>query len=768
MGQHQPPIAPGPPDIPSVPGTAGAVGAAGARLGHRVAVLLPMPLGEAYDYRLPEGLAAGPGAFVTVPLGRRTVTGVVWGPGGGAVGEEKLRDVSGILDAPPVPEVSRRFVDWVAGYTVSPPGAVLRMVMSVPAALDPPKSTVAYRAAAEPPTEARLTGARRRVLEVLADGFARPAADLAREAGCGPAVVKQMAEAGLLEAHDLPPPAGFEPPDPYRPGPVLTGDQKVAAETLADAVRAAAPPAGTGRSDVGAEDGFSVTLLDGVTGSGKTEVYFEAIAAALRAGREALVMLPEIALSAQWLDRFEARFGTRPAEWHSELTPAQRRTTWRAVAEGQARVVVGARSALFLPYPALGAIVVDEEHESAFKQEDGVVYHARDMAVVRGQLGRLPVILSSATPSVETTVNVEAGRYSRLHLPDRHGGAALPEVAAIDLKREHLPADRFLSRVLLEEVSRTIAAGEQAMLFLNRRGYAPLTLCRSCGHRLSCPHCAAWLVEHRLAGRLICHHCGFQARRPRQCPACAAEDSFAVCGPGVERIAEEVDHLLPGARWTIVASDTLTGPKQAAQFVEQVNRGDVDLLIGTQIVAKGYHFPRLTLVGVVDADLGFSGGDFRAFERTYQMLHQVAGRAGRAEHPGRVRLQTWEPQNPVIQALVQGDRDGFMAQQIEARRLGGWPPFGRLAALIVSGPDRDRVEEAARLLGRTAPHGGGLSVLGPAEAPLALLRGRFRRRLLVKAVRKAPLQKVVAGWLGQVKLPSNVRVTVDVDPYSFL
>jgi primosomal protein N' (replication factor Y) len=759
MAERQSPLIPEPPARPRAEGPV-----------RRVAVLLPMPLGEAYDYRLPEDMAVDVGAFVTVPLGRRTVTGVVWGPGTGAVGEEKLRPVEAVLDAPKVPAVSRRFVDWVAGYTLSPPGAVLRMVMSVPAALEPAKPTVAYRAAEAPPAEVRVTAARRRVLDVLADGFARPAADLAREAGCGSSVIKQMAEAGLLEAVDLPPPPAFDPPDPARPGPTLTADQATAAAALADQVRAAVPdsPGTDTDADGGGEGGFSVGLLDGVTGSGKTEVYFEAVAAALESGRQALVLLPEIALSAQWLDRFEARFGCRPAEWHSELTPAQRRTTWRAVAEGQARVVVGARSALYLPYPALGLIVVDEEHEGAFKQEDGVVYHARDMAVVRAHLGRIPVILSSATPSVERTVNVEAGRYARLALPDRHGGAALPSVAAIDLRGERLPADRFLSGALLHAVSSAISAGEQAMLFLNRRGYAPLTLCRACGHRLECPHCAAWLVEHRLAGRLICHHCGFTARRPATCPTCEADDSFAACGPGVERIAEEVDRVLPGARWTIVASDTLTGPRQAAAFVEQVNRGEVDLLIGTQIVAKGYHFPRLTLVGVVDADLGFSGGDFRAFERTYQMLHQVSGRAGRAEHPGRVLLQTWEPENPVIQALVRGDRDGFVARQIDDRRRGGWPPFGRLAALIVSGPDRDRVEEAARQLGRTAPRGEGIEVFGPAEAPLGLLRGRFRRRLLVKATRRAPLQKTVAAWLDAVTLPSNVRVTVDIDPYSFL
>ncbi|MEQ8964711.1 MAG: primosomal protein N', partial [Azospirillaceae bacterium] len=586
-------------------------------------------------------------------------------------------------------------------------------------------------------------------------------------AGCSTAVIKTMAEAGLIEAVDIPPPNPFQSPDPDRPGPVLTADQAAAAEALRADVAAAAAPA---RPDpeAGSTGGFKATLLDGVTGSGKTEVYLEAVAAALAAGRQALVLLPEIALSAQWLDRFAARFGARPAEWHSDLTQARRRETWRAVATGEARVVVGARSALLLPFADLGAIVVDEEHEPAFKQEDGVVYHARDMAVVRAHLGGIPICLVSATPSIETVVNADRGRYARLHLPDRHGGAAVPAISAIDLRAESMPADRFLSPSLAHAVADTLAAGEQAMLFLNRRGYAPLTLCRACGHRLECPNCTAWLVEHRLAGRLTCHHCGFQARRPKACPSCGAEDTLAACGPGVERIAEEVDALLPGARWTIVASDTLTGPKRAASFVDSVNRGEVDLLIGTQILAKGHHFPNLTLVGVVDADLGFGGGDFRAFERTYQLLHQVGGRAGRAERPGRVLLQTCAPDNPVIHALVEGGRDAFLAGQIAERERAGLPPFGRLAALIVSGPDRQKVDAVAAALGRAAPQVEGIAVFGPAEAPLSLLRGRFRRRLLVKATRAAPLHRTIAGWLDGVQIPGAVRVTVDIDPQSFL
>ncbi|HSV29378.1 MAG TPA: primosomal protein N', partial [Candidatus Omnitrophota bacterium] len=573
---------------------------------------------------------------------------------------------------------------------------------------------------------------------------------LAREAGVGPAVVKGLMEAGALERLHLPKPPTFAIPDFARPGPQLSDGQRAAADALVEALGA-----------------FSVAVIDGVTGSGKTEVYFEAVAAALARGQQVLVLLPEIALSSQWLTRFKRRFGVEPAQWHSELADGKRRDTWRAVAAGEAKVVVGARSALFLPYADLGLIVVDEEHDGAFKQEDGVSYHARDMAVVRGRIGGCPVVLASATPSLETLANVQAGRYRRLHLPDRHAGAVLPDITLVDLRRTPPERGHWLAPPLVEALAETFAAGEQAMLFLNRRGYAPLTLCRKCGHRLQCPHCTAWLVDHRRHGKLVCHHCGYFIRPPEKCPECEAEDSFAACGPGVERIAEEAMARFPQARVSVMASDTMTGPHAAAEFVRQVADHEIDLLIGTQIVAKGYHFPMLTLVGVVDADLGLEGGDLRAAERTHQLLSQVAGRAGRAERPGRVMLQTFDPGHPVMRALISGDRDSFIASEAEARRAINMPPYGRLAALVVSGPDAAALDDFTRRLARAAPRVDGFDVLGPAPAPMALLRGRHRRRFLIKAARTINLQAMLRDWLAKNSPPHGVRVQVDVDPYSF-
>ena len=725
--------------------------------GDRVAVLLPLPLVGTYDYRVPSGLALGPGDFVRVPLGSRETEGVVWGAATDAVEAAKLRLVLARLQAPTMTPASQAFVRWVAAYTLQPLGAVLRMAMSVPAALYPPKPIVFY-AEAEGMRERRApefrpTAARIRVLQVLAEGPPRPLAELAREAATGTGVVKGLVAAGLLVAEPRVPQPSLDEPDWRRPGLALSAAQAEAAVALAAKV-----DGGT----------FSVTLLDGVPGSGKTEVYFAAVARALERGRQVLVLLPEIALGAQWLRRFRERFGVEPLAWHSDLTGAQRRAHWRLVAEGGARVVVGARSALFLPFPELGLIVVDEEHDFSFKQEDGVCYHARDMAVVRARLGDIPAVLVSATPSLETTVNVEHGRYARLALPDRHGGATLPRVELVDMRSGHPGRGRWLSTALVHALSRTWERGEQALLFLNRRGYAPLTLCQKCGRRLECPDCSAWLVEHRLLGRLLCHHCGYATTVPRHCPGCGAEESFAACGPGVERLAEEVATLYPDVRQVIATSDTLTGPRQAAELVSRVERHDVDLVVGTQILAKGHHFPLLTLVGVVDADLGLSGGDLRAAERTYQLLYQVSGRAGRAERPGRVLVQTYMPEHPVMQSLASGERDRFMAAEAEERRGAGMPPFGRLVGLVLSSRDEEAVDTAARTLGRRAPRADGVVVLGPAPAPLALLRGRHRRRLLLKAGRQVNVQSIVRRWLAFARAPKTVRVQVDVDPYSFL
>jgi primosomal protein N' (replication factor Y) len=742
---------------------AGEETASGSQIGgRRLRVLLPLPLPTALDYLVPEASSTPePGSFVRVPLGRRSLVGVVWDGSSDELAAERVKPLLETLPTPPLRPELRRFVERVAAYTMAPPGSVLRMTMSVPEALQPlrPKrvcgaSPSALAVLAKAQTGPRLTPARRRVLELLAAGPPLPAAEVARLAGCGAGVVRDLIACGLVEERLAPgdPPAATGP-DWRLSGPALSADQASAARRLVDSVE---------------RGKFAVTVLDGVTGSGKTETYFAAIAAALGAGKQVLVLLPEIALSAQWLERFHARFGALPAEWHSDVGQPQRRETWRAVAAGRARVVVGARSALFLPFAEPGLIVVDEEHDPSYKQEDGVIYQARDMAVLRAALAGIPIILVSATPSLETVINIARGRYARVGLPRRHAAAELPAVSLIDMRRERIERGRFLAPPLVAELAQTFEAGEQALLFLNRRGYAPLTLCRACGHRFQCPSCTAWLVEHRFTGRLLCHHCGHAEAVPACCPECLAAGALVPCGPGVERIVEEMTQRFPAARAAVMVSDLLSGPRAAAELAQGMAERRYDVLIGTQLVAKGHHFPMLTLVGVVDADLGLIGGDLRAAERTYQLLHQVGGRAGRAERKGRVLIQTFMPDQPVMQTLAAGDRDRFLETEAAARRQTGLPPFGRLAAVIVSAADAETCDFTARALARAAPQLPGVSVLGPAPAPLAILRGRHRRRFLVKATRDSRLQAVLRDWLGRVRLAGSARIQVDIDPYSFL
>ncbi len=737
--------------------------ASGARIAD---VLVPVAIDQAYSYRIPADLALAAGDFVEVPLGTRQVIGTVWEirPGSGA----NLKAVTARCECAPLGANLRSFIDWVANWTLAPRGMVLRMSVRAPFTVMPEPVRIGLRRAGPPP--ARLTPARARVLAALEGGLAFQKAALSEAAACSASVIDTLVDEGTLEAIALPPEPVALPCDPDFAPPLLEADQAQAASALTAAVAA---------------QKFSVTLLEGVTGSGKTEVYFEAIAEALRAGRQALILMPEIALTAQFLNRFAARFGTQPAEWHSAVSPRKRARIWSGLATGEVKVVAGARSALFLPFADLATIVVDEEHDGAYKQDDGVAYHARDMAIVRGRIEKAAVILASATPSIESRVNAEQGRYAHLKLPARYGGSALPTIAAIDLRREAAPRGKWIAPRLAAAVSETLAQGEQALLFLNRRGYAPLTLCRACGHRFQCPNCTAWLVEHRFRRALVCHHCGHIEKRPDHCPECG-ESELAACGPGIERLMEEVATLWPEARCLALSSDFPGGTERLRRELDSIAEGNCDIVIGTQLVAKGHNFPLLSLVGVIDADVSLSSGDPRAAERTFQMLQQVTGRAGRFGRAGRAFVQSWQPEHPVIRAILSGDAEKFYSEESEQRRRAGLPPFGRLAALIVSGQDRALAETHARALIKAAfalppndkwklaaiaglPGEDEITLLGPAEAPIAVIRGRHRFRLLVCAPRAADLQAFLRAMLATAPPARGcVRVMVDVDPQNFM
>ncbi len=721
--------------------------------GELIGVLTTEPLGRVLDYRAPEG-GCGTGDFVEVPLGPRKVLGVVWGDAVGGYDPAKVRSAYRRLDALPMRAELRSFLVRAADYTLTPLPAMLRLATRAPGLGDPPSMRRVLRLSDAVPN--RLTDARHRVVEALRGfgGAAVTISELAEAAECGPAVIKGLVKAGVVLEQDAPRDLAYARLDPA--GSVrLMGDQVAAGDALVAAV---------------AMGGYSATLLKGVTGSGKTEVYLEAVAECLRKGRQALVLLPEIALTAEFLARVEARFGARPAEWHSGVTMTERRRLWRMVGQGDAQFVVGARSALFLPFQQLGLIVVDEEHDTSYKQEEGVLYNARDMAVLRAAIVGAPIVLASATPSLESWVNVEVGKYARLNLGSRFGAAELPTMRSIDMREERLPGDRWISETLAREVTARVERGEQALLFLNRRGFAPVTICRACGHQVGCEHCDARMVEHRFLKRLVCHQCGTTKPVPVACPACKVEGRMAPVGPGVERLAEEVTARFPDARVAVLSSDLFGSARALKEQIVAIAEGAADIIIGTQIVAKGHNFPLLTLVGVIDADLGLQGSDLRAAERTFQLMRQVAGRAGRTEKRGVAVLQTYQPEHPVIRAILGGDEEAFWKAEAAERKMAGVPPYGRMAGIILSSTDVARVFDfGAELARRDGPlRKIGAQVFGPAPAPIARVRGRHRVRLLVKAEKGAGLQAALAEWVGQFKLPADVRLAIDIDPQSFL
>lgn len=721
--------------------------------GDLVAVLTTQPLDRLLDYKAPEG-GCGVGDFVEVPLGPRKVLGVVWGPGRGDYDLSRVRPMIRVLDVAPMRDELRLFLTRAADYTLTPMSAMLRLATRAPGLSDPPSMRKVYRRAAQNPD--RMTDARRRVLDTLAEygTLSFTLKELAEMAGVTSSVIKGLVKQGAVREEESPRDLPLPPLDAEREGKVLTGDQLAAAEALRQAVQT---------------ERYGTTLLKGVTGSGKTEVYLEAVAESLREGRQALVLLPEIALTAEFLTRVEARFGARPAEWHSGVTMTERRRVWKMVGQGRAQLVVGARSALFLPFRSLGLIIVDEEHDTSYKQEDGVLYNARDMAVLRAAICGARVVLASATPSLESWANAQSGKYDMLELSARYGAAVMPEMRAVDMRAEEMQSGRWISPTLRSAVEDRLAKGEQAMLFINRRGFAPVTLCRACGQQIACDQCDARMVEHRFLKRLMCHQCGETRPIPTICPSCQAEDRLSPVGPGVERLGEEAAAAFPEARIAVLSSDLFGSARALKAAIEEIAAGDADIIIGTQLVAKGHNFPLLTLVGVIDADLGLQGSDLRAAERTFQLMRQVAGRAGRADKPGTALLQTYQPEHPVIRAILSGDELGFWRAEAAEREAAGVPPYGRMAGIILSGSDVAQVFDLGNALARQdAPlRAIGAQVYGPAPAPIARIRGRHRVRLLVKASKGVTLQDALARWIAPFRLKGDLRLSVDIDPQSF-
>lgn len=721
--------------------------------GTLVAVLTAEPINRFLDYKAPEG-GVFIGSFVQVPLGPRKVLGVVWAAGIGGFDLSKARLVSQVLDVAPMREEMMVFLQKVADYTLTPMSAMLRLATRVPGLGDPMSMRKVYALGEEEPD--RMTNARTRVMDVLRENtvsrFTKK--ELADLAGVTPSVVDGLVKLKAVAEVETPRDLPYPKLDPMMAGLPLSDSQQAGGDALRASI---------------AERKYSTTLLKGVTGSGKTEVYMEAVAECLAQGRQALVLLPEIALTVEFLDRVEKRFGARPAEWHSGVTMTERRRCWRMVGNGHAQLIVGARSSLFLPYQNLGLIIVDEEHDTSYKQEEGVFYSARDMAVMRASIVGASVVLASATPSLETWANADAGKYRRVDLEGRFGAAELPDMEPIDLRSEDLEVQSWISPSLYGEVKARLEKGEQSLLFLNRRGYAPVTVCRACGHQVGCDSCDARMVEHKFHGQLICHQCGATKPVPTKCPNCDVEGRMAAVGPGVERLAEEAEERFPDAKIEVLSSDMALSARALKERIHAIAAGDADIIIGTQMVAKGHNFPLLTCVGVIDADLGLQGGDLRAAERTFQLIRQVAGRAGRAEKRGVAFIQTHQPDHPVIQAIMKGEEEEFWRAEAAQRRDASVPPYGRLAGIVISGPDLKAVYDVATALSRNTDglRQIGADVFGPAPAPIARVRGNHRVRLLVKAAKATHIQPALERWRRAVKAPNNVRISIDIDPQSF-
>ncbi len=712
-------------------------------------ILFPVNVETPFDYLVPHGMSVSVGDFVYAPIGKQMKLGVVWGLADYQGGRE-LKEIAQVKPTRPLSAVMVEFVNWTAKYNCASLGMVLRMIIRSHKALDPSQMVTQYKPSGTLPV--KMTPARQSILD-RGGPFPARASEIAERAGVSAGVVKGFASAGGLVIEEGPVDPPFGTPCTDMTGIDLTDAQIRAADGLASQVRKRA---------------FNVSLLDGVTGSGKTEVYFEAVSEAMKDGGQALVLVPEIALTQAGMARFKARFGVEPAPWHSALGDAARRRTWREVAQGRAQLVVGARSALYLPFTDLRVVIVDEEHDTSYKQEEGVIYNARDMAVVRGMLGKHAVVLASATPSLESLVNARNGRYAHFVLPERPGAITLPHIALVDLKEDKPEKGDYLSAPLIAATANVLERGEQAMLYLNRRGFAPMIICNMCGEKLRSPDTDSWLVEHRRTGRAMCHLTGFSMPMPRSCPACKNDDCLVSVGPGVERVAEEAQRHFPEAHIEIFSSDTAGSAEEIRARMARMTSGEIDILIGTQMVVKGHNFPRLTFVGVVDGDLGLAGGDPRAGERTFQTLVQVAGRAGRADKPGHALIQTHQPDHEALIALAAGDRERFISAELAMREMLGLPPYGKLAAVIFSGLDLKLTEQTAKSFVMKAPRAEGIEILGPSEPPIGRLRGQFRRRILVQAEQNVNLSAYMQAWRRNVKTPPKIKIQIDIDPQSFM
>tara|TARA_B100000686_G_scaffold265830_1_gene280398 strand:+ start:10621 stop:12753 length:2133 start_codon:yes stop_codon:yes gene_type:complete len=701
-----------------------------------------------FDYIVDKRILIG--QIVYVPLRNKYYYGIVIGKGSNKLDAKKLKPISEIKNVPPISIELLNFCHWLSEWCMYDISLVTRMIIPSFNFLKSVKNKLVLFHNEKNINS--MTNLGHKTFKYIKEKPGLTISDYCKELNISKVVIKKLIKDGNILSKESPFNQNDDLKIKFYKNNNLNQYQLKAVEKVQEL-----------------KSKSSIFLLDGVTGSGKTEVYISIIRKELSIGKQSLILLPEIALTNQLLEKFEERFGVKPIVWHSELSLKDRHKNWLQVLNGNAPIVIGARSSLFLPFKSLSCIIVDEEHDASYKQDDGVIYNARDMAVVRGQKAAAIVILSSATPSLESLNNAKLGKYIRLNLPERFGNSTMPSIKLIDMRKIKTKSGKWISDIAVKAIDKSIKSKEQVLLFLNRRGYSPLTICKSCGFRFQCAHCSAWLVNHKKDNKMICHFCGYSENIINNCGQCGADDSFISCGPGVERLAEEIKILFPKVKLQILTSDTFT-KKLEKSFLNKIITGEINIIIGTQLVAKGHHFPHLNTVVAIDADLGLSGSDLRASEKTFQLLTQLSGRAGRESDSGIAYIQTYDPNHEVMQAILSGDKNNFLEAESKARNSRKLPPYGRLAALIIQSKNFNDLNMFLKLMSRNIPRIKNLriDVLGPVPAPIPKLRDWHRYRYLIKSELGVRLQPYIKKWLSKIKVNRAIRIKIDIDPYNFM
>lgn len=719
-------------------------------------ILLPIIFDKSFSYYVNDAFNIEVGDVVLVNFMNRNCYGIVT-----KVEEEleksnfKMKTILAKDDELKISPNLIKLIEFAASYNLAPKGLFLKLAISI---LNSSKikenSQVFCKINKNPPQNVKITPKRQEIIDLFGKKSEILLSEIVNLAKTSSSTVNSLVKNGILTKEIKKIAQKREKFPEIEPNlfklKELSSDQQNAADFLNKKI---------------AQNQHSVTLVDGVTGSGKTEIYFNVISKILKEkSGQILILLPEIILVNQLIKRFENIFNFKPQIWHSKINNNQKRDIFYALNNGEIEILISTRSAIFLPFSNLKLIIIDEEHEASFKQEDIVNYHGRDMAIARAKFENIPVILSSATPSLETFVNAKSGKYEHLILKSKFFNNKKTQIELVDMKNSDLEKGCFISKELEKEMQNCLENKKQILLFLNRRGYAPLTLCKSCGHKISCKDCSSYMSYHQSLNKLICHHCGSESKFNIACENCEEEDSFVTLGAGVERIHEEVKSLFPLSKTALMTSDSLNNQEESTKIIEKIINNEVDVIIGTQIIAKGHHFPNLSLVGIIDGDSSFNNANLRAGEKSFQLLTQVIGRAGREKHPAKIFLQSYNINNLVFKYIIEQNRDDFFNLEIQNRQIMQMPPFGKMIAIIFISKNEDLAINCGKMIVSHFPNQENIEIFGPAPMPISKIRKNYYYRVLVKSDKKLNIQKLINNIISSFKTPNQVRIKIDVDP----